>query len=582
MKKSLLPLCALLLSCPLLVRPACAVGAEVAAEPSLRLEAFEPFAPGADRTTVHLSGAEGPATAVVEDGALVLRDHQPPAQGAPGSLLILQDPDTGLYGYADASGAVVIPCVYDGYMDYEFRCDEPVQPVRRDGGWGLVRRDGSLVVPCVYGTLNLDADNPDYVRFTTREDPTKWGLMDATGKVLLEPSSDSLDGMVYAGGQWYVRVYQGDWPNARAGLLDLEGNVFVPSSYMALLDCREGMIPMAQGEKWGFLNDQGEVAVPCRYDRVEHFQAGRAAVAVLDGEQWRWGFIDKSGREVVPLAYDYVEGFNAAGLAVAASGNGQVLLDRSGDVVALCPYTGVSAQLSGGLMVFWQASEEGYRYGYLDQYGREAIPARFEYALPFQNGLAVAVQDGKYGLIDWSGAFVLPPEYNDVALYAPSDYVWIVKEDLYGVARLDDSVTGTPDTLALTLDGNAAALPAYTIQNGAGGVTCVKLRDAALLSGTRARFNVTWDGVAQTIVLTPGAPYQPVGGEGAALEPAPVQGRPNRTPVRLNRQTVALDAYTFLENNYVPLRELGRLLDFSVDWAGGHIVLDTSSPYWRD
>ena len=52
------------------------------------------------------------------------------------------------------------------------------------------------------------------------------------------------------------------------------------------------------------------------------------------------------------------------------------------------------------------------KYGYCDALGRMAIPARYEYAGKFTNGLAAVVQGGKYGAINRDGEIVIPPEYD--------------------------------------------------------------------------------------------------------------------------------------------------------------------------
>lgn len=63
--------------------------------------------------------------------------------------------------------------------------------------------------------------------------------------------------------------------------------------------------------KWGFVDQQGNTAIPCKYDWVKCFREGLAAVE-LNGKQ---GFIDKQGNTVIPLKYDIAFSFSK-GLAV--------------------------------------------------------------------------------------------------------------------------------------------------------------------------------------------------------------------------------------------------------------------------
>lgn len=48
-------------------------------------------------------------------------------------------------------------------------------------------------------------------------------------------------------------------------------------------------------DKWGFVNTQGEVVVPCIYDSTYPFSHG-VAVVIRNSE---WGYIDKGGKDTL-------------------------------------------------------------------------------------------------------------------------------------------------------------------------------------------------------------------------------------------------------------------------------------------
>jgi hypothetical protein len=53
----------------------------------------------------------------------------------------------------------------------------------------------------------------------------------------------------------------------------------------------------------------------------------------------------------------------------------------------------------------------GGRYGYADSTGAMIIPARFDLADTFSEGLALVGQDGRFGYIDSRGDFAIPAAY---------------------------------------------------------------------------------------------------------------------------------------------------------------------------
>ena len=89
-------------------------------------------------------------------------------------------------------------------------------------------------------------------------------------------------------------------------------------------------------------------------------------------------------------------------------------VDVSGASVSSGVWTTIPlSEPSDGRMPF---CEQGTAlYGYLDSNGAIAIAPQFEYAGKFSGGLANAVQNGKHGLIDTSGEWVLQPEYSYIA-----------------------------------------------------------------------------------------------------------------------------------------------------------------------
>jgi hypothetical protein len=51
------------------------------------------------------------------------------------------------------------------------------------------------------------------------------------------------------------------------------------------------------------------------------------------------------------------------------------------------------------------------KYGYVDEAGNVIIPARFDGADSFSEGLAVVLDSGRFGYIDSQGAFAIPAVY---------------------------------------------------------------------------------------------------------------------------------------------------------------------------
>jgi len=136
-------------------------------------------------------------------------------------------------------------------------------------------------------------------------------------------------------------------------------------------------------------------------------------------------------------------------------------------------------------------------------------------------------------------------------------------------------VTAVSDTSAIQFDGEAAVLfPVYNI----GGDKYFKIRDLAyMLSGTNKQFEVEWNGANSAIVLTSGETYTTVGGEMTAKNGVFKSAELTNSKIYLDGEKITLTAYHIEGNNYFKLRDIGRTLDFSVEWddENNTFIIDT-------
>lgn len=69
-----------------------------------------------------------------------------------------------------------------------------------------------------------------------------------------------------------------------------------------------GLFPVSQNDRNGYIDRAGEIAIPSKFDGGRKFSEGLAPVKVGD----KWGFIDETGRVVVEPqfsgAHDFSEG----------------------------------------------------------------------------------------------------------------------------------------------------------------------------------------------------------------------------------------------------------------------------------
>jgi len=154
----------------------------------------------------------------------------------------------------------------------------------------------------------------------------------------------------------------------------------------------EGLLPIQQGGKWGYINRSGEVVIKPQFDSAEPFADGLAFVRYPPRKKPL-----KPGEKTAELA------------------EGMGFIDHTGKVVIELdnPLHLNGESFSEGLTKFWTWDPgKGNLYGYIDTTGKVVIKAQFTDAYSFVDGLAaICTEWQKCGFINKAGDFVIEPKY---------------------------------------------------------------------------------------------------------------------------------------------------------------------------
>ncbi len=146
----------------------------------------------------------------------------------------------------------------------------------------------------------------------------------------------------------------------------------------------EGLAAVRMGEKYGYVDPLGRVAIAPRFDYANIFSEGLARV-VVDGLS---GYVDRSGAIVIGPRFERAYKFSEGLARVCAPPRQPSLLFR---IARLVGYEDFHA----------------YPCGYIDRTGKLVIDYQYLPATGFQGGHArVTTLDGRVGHIDRSGEFV--------------------------------------------------------------------------------------------------------------------------------------------------------------------------------
>lgn len=137
-----------------------------------------------------------------------------------------------------------------------------------------------------------------------------------------------------------------------------------------------------------------------------------------------------------------------------------------------------------------------------------------------------------------------------------------IKESLKSFYSLKNA-KGIPSYHKVMINGKIQEFDAYNIN----GFNYFKLRDIAyVLSGTKIQFNTSWDPIRETINLETKKIYLPVGGEMNIGNRQEHNATMATATLKANDSLTYASAYNINGNNYYRIRDIGRIVEFDVDW----------------
>jgi len=279
------------------------------------------------------------------------------------------------------------------------------------------------------------------------------------------------------------------------GFIDHQGEMVVSPQWASVSNFTNGMASVFDGEKYGFVNTSGDLAIPCTYDQVSNFSAdGIAAVKV----GYNWGYINASGETVLEPEFSFAGDF-VNGTAIVENGVGIGMIDTAGAFVIPPVYESVNRIGSTGRFIAKEFSkamivnekEEIVSVLLID--GAEPTPEQLAaypdgkpltmIEAPMSNGMTIGMiydengtkvsmnvaarlagneffvrhGTGRMVLLNASGEIVGKEKWDGFGVFS-EHVIAVLKNNLFGFIDMDGNVVRKPQYTSVTPFDNGAAV----------------------------------------------------------------------------------------------------------------------------
>jgi len=326
----------------------------------------------------------------------------------------------GKYGYIDAQGVMVIEPKFDEAYPFAAnglaRIREYDPPRRVD--------DATAIALSVERAHNSVVNTPALI-VALPQPEGKFGYINAKGEIVIAPRFWKADDFAANG---LARVeYGGGYINAQGETViapvspRVRGAFNFSDNGLALFETF-----VDGGQKYGYINTEGEIAIEPRFDGAYPFAANGLAVFKkfvkgnwkhgyinAKGETYieKCGYINAKGEVVIEPRFEEADDFGANGLAPIKENGKYGFINTKGEIAIAPTFERVGGFAAHDLSL---VQIDG-KYGYINTKGEIVIPPNFKFAWSFAvNGLAVVMLGEKMGYINAKGEMVIAPRF-DVA-----------------------------------------------------------------------------------------------------------------------------------------------------------------------
>lgn len=260
------------------------------------------------------------------------------------SLAAVQKGDK--WGYVDKTGNCVTSFEYD--MAYDFYDD--LAMVIKNGRIGYINKKGEVAIDFQFD-IYFQSDYPKntgfYNCYATVVRNNQVVVINKNGDIVIAPDLKYENIGIFEKG--YAIVISKFDNKLSCGVIDIFGNVVIPSKFRYICPFGEDFIAVDDKGKTALMKNDGNVYKNLDFDEVGELKQELAFVK----KDNKFGFIDKDGELVIPLEFDMAYSFY----------EGYAVVEKDG------------------------------KFGLIDKYGHLAVPLIFESASSLSEGVSVVTKN---------------------------------------------------------------------------------------------------------------------------------------------------------------------------------------------
>jgi len=276
----------------------------------------------------------------------------------------------------------------------------------------------------------------------------KWGVIDQTGKIVIEPSYVEMITIPDSKTDLFICVYDVDYTTGtyKTKVLDKKNNekfsnydlveVIENTDSSNVLWYEQGVLRVKKDNKYGLINYAGDVILPVEYDSIKALQGVENSLIINKKE--KIGLCDNKGniiinseyKEIKPIGNNYKNGY-----IVVNTDNKCGVIDFTNTIIFEPKYEEIKPITSNGIYIV----KEDSKLKVVNKQGEVLLSEKFTDAKEINGDNIVFAKNKKYGVINTQGEIKIEAEYQELE-YIFDEYYIAKKDDKYGIINIANEI----------------------------------------------------------------------------------------------------------------------------------------------
>lgn len=195
------------------------------------------------------------------------------------------------------------------------------------------------------------------------------------------------------------------------GLVDYTGKVLLNCEYDGIEAVKgiENSLIIKKEDKVGLADDEGKVIVQPEYKEIKSIGDNYQNGYITINSKNKYGVLDFTGNQVLENKYDDISQIYCNNMYIVEKNNKYELIKKSGETV-LKDFDSIKSINDENIIV----KKDG-KYGIKNTSGKELVPAKYQDLEYTFSNYYIAKKDGKYGIIDTANKQMLKFEYENIS-----------------------------------------------------------------------------------------------------------------------------------------------------------------------